>query len=201
MYKRQESKYFGILTKIYNVARFASQFPLEDLRPSVIKPEDVWILSEYDNLIKETMEDWKRIDIYSATQKVKVFLTGIFSSHWMELAKTRLYDSDSSSLWTIHSILSGCLKIFSPVCPLFCHHLSTILYNESTIKVDMYPNPLGYDLQDRTKITQSIVKFNTMVWKEKKSQNVSLKSSVSGIQIPEPLQDYSEGLTKMHNLV
>ena len=65
----------------------------------------------------------------------------------------------------------------------------------------MYPNPLGYDLQDRTKITQSIVKFNTMVWKEKKSQNVSLKSSVSGIQIPELLQDYSEGLTKMHNLV
>ena len=196
-----ESKYFGILTKIYNVARFASQFPFEDLRPSVIKPEDVWILSEYDNLIKETMEDWKRIDIYSATQKVKVFLTGIFSSHWMELAKTRLYDSDSSSLWTIHSILSGCLKIFSPVCPLFCHHISTILYNESTIKVDMYPTPLGYDLQDRTKITQSIVNFNTMVWKEKKSQNVSLKSSVSGIQIPEPLQDYSEGLTKMHNLV
>ena len=147
------------------------------------------------------MEDWKRIDIYSATQKVKVFLTGIFSSHWMELAKTRLYDSDSSSLWTIHSILSGCLKIFSPVCPLFCHHLSTILYNESTIKVDMYPTPLGYDLQDRAKITQSIVKFNTMVWKEKKSQNVSLKSSVSGIQIPVLLQDYSEGLTKMHNLV
>ena len=24
-----ESKYFGILTKIYNVARFASQFPIE----------------------------------------------------------------------------------------------------------------------------------------------------------------------------
>ena len=65
----------------------------------------------------------------------------------------------------------------------------------------MYPTPLGYDLQDRTKITQSIVKFNTMVWKEKKSQNVSLKSSVSGIEIPEPLQDYSDGLTKMHNLV
>ena len=65
----------------------------------------------------------------------------------------------------------------------------------------MYPTPLGYDLQDRTKITQSIVKFNTMVWKEKKSQNVSLKSSISGIEIPEPLQDYSEGLTKMHNLV
>ena len=33
-----ESKYFGILTKIYNVARFASQFPIEDEKPSVINP-------------------------------------------------------------------------------------------------------------------------------------------------------------------
>ena len=33
-----ESKYFGILTKIYNVARFASQFPIEGEKPSVINP-------------------------------------------------------------------------------------------------------------------------------------------------------------------
>ena len=196
-----ESKYFGILTKIYNVARFASQFPIEDEKPSVIKPEDVWILSEYDNLIRETIEDWRRIDIYSATQKLKVFMTGIFSSHWMELAKSRLYDSESSSLWTIHSVLRGCLKIFSPVCPLFCHHLSTTLYNESTMKVDVYPEPLGYDLHDRPKVTQSIVKFNTMVWKEKKSLNVSLKSEIKDIEIPDLLQEYSDGLSKMHNLV
>ena len=56
------------------------------MRNLVYQPEDVWILSEYDNLIKETMK-MEAYDIYSATQKLKVFMTGIFSSHWMELAK------------------------------------------------------------------------------------------------------------------
>ena len=40
-------------------------------------------------------------------------------------------------------------------------------------EVDVYPEPLGYDLHDRSKVNQSIVKFNTMVWKRKKSLNVS----------------------------
>ena len=69
------------------------------------------------------------------------------------------------------------------------------------MKVDVYPEPLGYDLHDRPKVTQSIVKFNTMVWKEKKSLNVSLKSEIKDIEIPDLLQEYSDGLSKMHNLV
>ena len=69
------------------------------------------------------------------------------------------------------------------------------------MKVDVYPKPLGYDLHDRSKVTQSIVRFNTMVWKEKKSLNLSLKSDIKDIDIPELLQEYSEGLTRMHNLV
>ena len=53
------------------------------------------------------------------------------------------------------------------------------------MKVDVYPEPLGYDLHDRSRVTQSIVRFNTMVWKEKKSLNVSLKSSIKDIEIPD----------------
>ena len=60
---------------------------------------------------------------------------------------------------------------------------------------------MRYDLHDRSKVTQSIVKFNTMVWKEKKSLNISLKSEIKDIEIPDLLQEYSDGLSKMHNLV
>ena len=69
------------------------------------------------------------------------------------------------------------------------------------MKVNVYPEPLGYDLHDRSKVTQSIVKFNTMVWRKKKSLNVSLKSHIKDIEIPDLLQEYSDGLSKMHNLV
>ncbi len=41
-----ESKYFGVLTKIFNVARFASQFEVPtnlDTQPVDLPAEDIWI--------------------------------------------------------------------------------------------------------------------------------------------------------------
>ena len=49
-----EQKYFGVLTKVYNVARFASQFDVpEDLEsaPSHLEPEDRWILAEHHKVM------------------------------------------------------------------------------------------------------------------------------------------------------
>ena len=48
-----ESKYFGVLTKIFNVARFTSQFEIPedlDIQPDNLLPEDIWILSEYEKI-------------------------------------------------------------------------------------------------------------------------------------------------------
>jgi len=195
-----ESKYFGVLTKIYNVARFASQFPTEIPKPMDLRPEDSWIIAEYQEMLESTKAHWRKIDIYSATQKVKIFLTGVFPSHWMEMAKGRLYDGDASATWTLHTILRGSLKIFSPVCPLFCHHLTKVLYDEGTIDASAYPDLISTNLEDLGGVTKAIVDFNTMVWREKKSRNISLKSPISGISIPEELENYSKALSSMHNL-
>ncbi|MED5271533.1 MAG: class I tRNA ligase family protein, partial [Candidatus Thermoplasmatota archaeon] len=92
-----EKKYFGVLTKIFNVARFASQFDVpEDLEkvPREICNADAWILAEFSEINKSVKKSWERIDIYSAAQSIKNFSTGIFPSHWLEMAKTRLYEGD-----------------------------------------------------------------------------------------------------------
>ena len=49
-----ESKYFGILTKIFNVARFASQFDVPDdldNLPDNLSNEDRWILCVFDKMM------------------------------------------------------------------------------------------------------------------------------------------------------
>ena len=57
-----EQKYFGVLTKLFNVARFASQFPvpsnLEDLTDN-LQPEDEWILSEFQLVMTRVEQGWK----------------------------------------------------------------------------------------------------------------------------------------------
>ena len=73
-----ESKYFGVLTKIFNVARFASQFDCPDEEPSAPYPiEDRWIQSEFATMMASVRTSWENLDIYTATQALKTFGTGI----------------------------------------------------------------------------------------------------------------------------
>ncbi|MEE3134462.1 MAG: class I tRNA ligase family protein [Candidatus Thermoplasmatota archaeon] len=204
-----EKKYFGVLTKIFNVARFASQFDVpEDLEkvPRDICNADAWILAEFSEINKSVKKSWERIDIYSAAQSIKNFSTGIFPSHWLEMAKTRLYEGDLNAAWVLHRIVKDLLTIFSPICPFFTDYLSTTLYGHSAVDVRSFPPIPVSEFGDTErgdilrKMTHSLVSFNGDVWKTKKDSGTSLNSPISNIKIPIELELLEDALTKMHKL-
>ena len=202
-----ESRYFGVLTKLFNVARFASQFEVPqdfETPPEDLPIEDRWILSEFDGSMKRVEAAWSEIDIYNAAQTLKGFGTGVFPSHWLEMAKSRLYDGDIRAAWTLHRIVRDLLTGLTPICPFFTHYLSTELYGKSSIDVREFPqlNPgiLGDDAERLRSLTNHISDFNSSVWKEKKDAGLSLKSSISDFDIPAELEEFSEPLIKMHAL-
>ena len=201
-----ETKYYGVLTKIFNVARFASQFDVpDDLdTPPDLEMEDLWIIAEFDQTLSEIHSAWESVDIYSAAQAIKSFGTGVFPSHWLEMSKTRLYDGNHSASWALHRIVRDLLSVFSPICPFFTHYLSTTLYGNSAVDVDSFPElPQAFNrekFEQLLTITDELESFNSMVWKAKKDSGVSLKSSIAGIEIPESLSIFSNALVQMHSL-
>ena len=201
-----ETKYYGVLTKIFNVARFASQFDVpDDLdTPPDLEMEDLWIIAEFDQTLSEIHSAWESVDIYTAAQAIKSFGTGIFPSHWLEMSKTRLYDGNHSASWALHRIVRDLLSVFSPICPFFTHYLSTTLYGNSAVDVDSFPElPQAFNrekFEQLLTITDELESFNSMVWKAKKDSGVSLKSSIAGIEIPESLSIFSNTLVQMHSL-
>ena len=196
-----EAKYFGVLTKLFNVARFASQFDMPDIEPTTVFPvEDRWIRSEFSATMKNVESSWNDLDIYTATQALKTFGTGILPSHWLEMAKTRLYDGDMHAAWTIHSILKDFLAAFSPVCPFFCHHISMTLYGESSVDVDQFPTQGPVDEQ-LNNLTPEVEAFNSEVWKTKKEQSLSLNAEIEGVIVPDSLEEFNGTLTRMHKLL
>tara|TARA_B100001996_G_scaffold245455_1_gene190107 strand:- start:1586 stop:4075 length:2490 start_codon:yes stop_codon:yes gene_type:complete len=204
-----EKKYFGVLTKIFNVARFASQFevPLDlEKSPSDLCNADAWILAEFTKINESVKKSWESIDIYSAAQSIKNFSTGIFPSHWLEMAKTRLYDGDLNAAWVLHRIVRDLLTMFSPICPFFTDYLSTTLYHNSAVDVRSFPKIPVSELGDTDrgeelrKMTHSLVSFNGDVWKTKKDSGTSLNSPISNIKIPSELELLGDALTKMHKL-
>lgn len=202
-----ETKYYGVLTKIFNVARFASQFDVpDDLEnpPNNLEVEDRWILSEFDQVLTVVEEAWSNIDIYSAAQSIKGFGTGIFPSHWLEMSKSRLYDGNLSANWTLHRVVRDMLSSFTPICPFFTHYLSTTLYGDSSVDIRSFPKippaALGDDPDLLRSLTEQITTFNSTIWKMKKDQGLSLKSSVNDVAIPEQLSQFADTLVKMHSI-
>ena len=202
-----EAKYYGILTKIFNVARFASQFDVPDdlERPSGnLAPEDRWILSEFDHVMARVEDAWARIDIYSAAQAIKGFGTGIFPSHWLEMTKSRLYEGDEGATWTLHRVVRDLLCAFTPICPFFTHYLSSTLYGKSSVDVRSFPrlpsNAIGKEAESMRALTPVISEFNSMIWKLKKDSGLSLKSPVSDVSIPPELSIMENTLVQMHSI-
>ena len=198
-----EAKYFGVLTKIFNVARFASQFevPLDlDTVPSDLQPEDTWILSEFGETMSKVEESWKNIDIYNAAQTIKNFSTGVFPSHWLEMVKSRLYDDDELASWTLHRIVRDILISLSPICPFFTHYLSTTLYGSSSVDVREFPEIMPSN-PDLLRLTDFVVEFNSEVWRKKKDSGISLNTEISDIMIPKDLEILTTSLNRMHRIV
>ena len=198
-----ELRYFGVLTKIFNVGRFASQFEFDvdlDTIPEDLENEDKWILAEFSDLLEKAKTGYSELDIYTAAQGIKTFSTGVFASHWLEMAKTRLYNDDASATWTLHRIFRDLLSILSPVCPFFTHHLSTTLYEKSSVEIDVFPESPISDTKSWTDITESLIDFNSVVWKAKKDAGVSLAAPISGHNVPDSLKDIENALVSMHKL-
>jgi valyl-tRNA synthetase len=204
-----EAKYYGVLTKLFNVARFASQFEVpEDLdtAPSELSISERWILSEFAEVNLTVRDAWANIDIYTAAQTIKNFGTGVFPSHWLEMVKTRLYNGDTGAAWTVHRIVRDLLTMFSPICPFLCHHLSSTLYEESAVDVRNFPSlpisELGVgDLGDGLRrLTSIITDFNSDVWAAKNEAGLGRGKPISGIEIPAELEEFSSHLITMHKL-
>ena len=205
-----EQKYFGVLTKLFNVARFASQFEVPnnlEKVPENLSIEDRWIISEFQNTMSAVKESWNQLDIYSATQTLKSFGTGILPSHYLEMVKSRLYDEDKTAAWTLHRIVRDFMSAFSPICPFFTHHISTTLYGISAVDVDSFPeifvDELGTNSDEGEKLRNLSIElqaFNSEVWSTKKENSISLNQPISGISVPENLGLFAEVFARMHKL-
>ena len=142
---------------------------------------------------------WSALDIYTATQSLKTFGTGILPSHGLEMSKSRLYDGDTNAAWTIHRVVRDLMSALSPVCPFFTHHISSTLYDVSAVDIREFPKrtPDNPNLRD---LTSTIEEFNGNTWRTKKDAGLPLNAQISGIDIPNELSEFTAILTQMHKL-
>ena len=122
-------------------------------------------------------------------------------------ARAGLLDPHSISLYelVIRSHVdaqAGLLDAFATICPFFSHYLSSTLYNRSAVEADTFPQlNLNFESEKWTELTESVMFFNSEIWKMKKDQGLSLNSEIVGLSIPSNLDGLQISLTRMHKLI
>jgi len=189
------------LSKLWNVSRFLSSFPI--IESGIPTATDKWILNELDNLIKECKKGYDEYNFFIPAIAIREFTWNLFAAHYIEMVKARAYgigftdEERDGAIYTLHKTLSTILKLLAPITPFITEHLWKTLYSSESIhKQHQAETESEYN---QSKITKEITEFNSKVWNEKKTKNLSLKDSIT-ITIPDSLESFKKDLKSMHNL-
>ncbi|UCG90653.1 MAG: class I tRNA ligase family protein [Candidatus Heimdallarchaeota archaeon] len=194
------------ITKLWNISRFISTFPIEK-SPKSLSPTDQWILNSLDALIYRCGEGYEKLDFSIPTENIYNWVWNIFAPHYIELVKSRAYKQNEASheevqsvRYCLHQILQVILKLLAPITPFVTEGIYQYLYE-----------PLGsihHELLPKSKYNQSIedprtyelIKLDSFIWKAKRDRGLSLKASITSLYIPNTLTEFIPDLKEMHNI-
>jgi len=189
------------LTKLWNIARFISSFPVP--KKVELTEADEWILAELSQLIENVKKKYENYEFYEAVTSIRDFGWNTFAANYIEMVKPRAYgvnfskEEQQAAWYTLHECLKNMLLILSPAIPFITEQLWLELYGDDSIHTEKYP-----ELKIKSKLiklTGKLLEFNSYVWDTKKKRSLSLKDEIE-IDLPVDLEDFHKDLVAMHKI-
>ncbi|MHC1694539.1 MAG: valine--tRNA ligase [Eubacteriales bacterium] len=142
--KAEASRNFA--NKIWNAARFIlMNLETEDFTlPETLQPEDRWIISHYNNTVREVTQNLDKYELGVATSCLYDFIWDIFCDWYIELVKPRLFDKGTQDCINAQRVLvwvfGGTLKLLHPIMPFITEEIWQSLPHEGeSIMVSPWP--------------------------------------------------------------
>ncbi len=179
--------------KIWNATRFIMMNVEEGqeadagVMPEHLQPEDQWILSRFNSIVRDVTENMEKFELGIAVQKVYDFIWGEFCDWYIEMVKPRLYRTDdaggkNAALWTLQTVLIGSLKLLHPFMPFITEEIfTTVQAKEPSIMVSSWPKwREDFSFPEREKDIEMIKDAVSGIRKMRSDRNVapSRKSKV-----------------------
>ena len=139
----------NFINKVWNASRFM-MMNMEDVDISGVTekdlaPEDKWILSLLNRVVKDVTDNMERFELGIAMQKVYDFVWEEFCDWYIEMVKPRFYQSDdevskAAAAWTLRTVLATSLKLLHPFIPFVTEEIYGYLRTgEETIMKSAWP--------------------------------------------------------------
>ena len=116
----------NFINKVWNASRFMMMnmegVDISGVTEESLAPEDKWILSLLNRVVKDVTDNMDRFELGIAMQKVYDFMWEQFCDWYIEMVKPRFYRSDdaaskAAAAWTLKTVLSTSLKLLHPFIP------------------------------------------------------------------------------------
>lgn len=109
------------------------------------RPElDRWVLSKFNNLVKEVNEEMAVFDLTKATRKIQNFVSEDLSNWYIRRSRRRFWETelneDKKAVYnTTFEILVGVAKLMAPFAPFLAEDLYRSLTSAESVHLDTYP--------------------------------------------------------------
>lgn len=143
------SKVFGTLKNTYNFFTLYANIDDIDVKslevPYENRPElDRWILSKYNQLVKDTTESMDVYDHMKTVKAITEFITEDLSNWYIRRARRRFYaegmDEDKKAVYaTTYEVLLGLSLMMAPIAPFISDEIYVKLTGNKTVHAAFYP--------------------------------------------------------------
>lgn len=197
-----------MVNKLWNVTSFSFQFlenySLPKDAPALI-PTDKWILSKLNKLINEATKDFNEYNHASAKNRIEAFFWETFTDNYMEMVKTRLYDSPDkspereSAKYTLYLVLQILIKLIAPVMPFITEEIyQQVFRNEKdalSIHTSSWPEANNILIDDNAEAVGSmLMEVATAVRRYKSEKKIPMGSKLEVLKIAAAKDAYAEAL-------
>ena len=131
----------NFINKLWNASRFVllNIDGLEKVELTDLKPEDKWILTKYEEIVKSTTKHMEKYELNLVGTELYNFIWEDFCSSYIEFAKFNLDNNTTKSV--LYTVLSGIIKMMHPFMPFVTEEIYQMLpiKDAESIMVSEYP--------------------------------------------------------------
>ncbi len=130
--------------KLWNASRFIminlgdENIPCE--LPENLTLEDKWVVSLYNDLVREVTDNLEKFELGIAVAKLYDFVWDIFCDWYIELSKIRLQQGNPDVKKVLVFIMTGILKLLHPFMPYITEEIyQTIPHTDEALMISAWP--------------------------------------------------------------
>ncbi len=200
------SKFFGTIKNVYNFfVLYSNQDKIDPAKLQVEeRPElDLWILSKYNNLVKEVTEEMDKYDHMKSVRKIQNFVTEDLSNWYIRRARRRFWaeelTEDKKSVYlTTYEVLVGVSQLMAPFAPFLSDEIYINLTGEESVHLSYFPKVdeglIDAHVEERMDLIRDLVGLGRGT---REKEKIKVRQPLNEILVDGKYEDLIEDLTPL----